>query len=809
MADNYLYSAPINIVRYRNGTLLKLMASTHEFKSYDYDAEKNTGTFSPDFITIVCKVEGDISIGQWSYSTDGSSWSPVIDGRHGMTIYDNRLVLSPESDLYKPSNSNITIMCTANTGGYYDTITIVRTIDPIVTFSKIYTDLKLEEDRIFAIASKEQLEQFMESEEYRRGESFIDVTSAGIELSVSSRYATKAESKADAQNAVDDLFEDGTDGRLAGYNSLVESVADLEIDSQNITARVYTTERNVSSLGTQVSRTIVSDTLWYLASNRSSGVTREDTGWTTNPTSESATMTSTKRYLWMYHTYTYTGGDSASTNPFVGGVYGNTGNKGDTGDKGNTGVGITEATPLYYVSASSTYPSKPQSEVTTTSTSQYNTWTKGVPEVDDTHIYLFTCDQIKYDNNTINWTDVVLNNAIASVSSRLKTAELKITDEGIVSAVKREIGDFTIDPQYLNLLLYTNAANPYNNGVTQMTTGSGSIDWLELSDTPDSNIRYGARFDVPGTGSQNRAMLQWYASRSAVTLERGKTYVFSFYYRIVEGEDAGIFIGRGGQWPSGTIIYSGPSEDWTHPALGTWGRFSVALPNVSADEDDYVYFGVNYSNEVVVEMCGFKVEETNGETSPTIWNNGTALAPVVLPSTQTVESIIDQSADAIRLKARTIAWEAENSSMSEDGHLECENANIKGRFETGIGLNDFSVAIDENQILCLDQNGNMQGRLEFALFEDQAGLYIESTGETVLGVGENLEGAQVHLVDDQMTLRADTLITEDSANNMMGQALTLDVPITYNLQYHSSSRTYTWNNATMRFINGIFVGYVN
>ena len=51
-------------------------------------------------------------------------------------------------------------------------------------------------------------------------------------------------------------------------------------------------------------------------------------------------------------------------------------------------------------------------------------------------------------------------------------------------------------------------------------------------------------------------------------------------------------------------------------------------------------------------------------------------------SSDQVSSIIKQNADSIRLKASKISWSSSYSSMSEDGHLTCEDATITGKFET-------------------------------------------------------------------------------------------------------------------------------
>ena len=51
-------------------------------------------------------------------------------------------------------------------------------------------------------------------------------------------------------------------------------------------------------------------------------------------------------------------------------------------------------------------------------------------------------------------------------------------------------------------------------------------------------------------------------------------------------------------------------------------------------------------------------------------------------SAKDVESIIEQRADHIRIRAEKIAWSSTYSSMTEDGELTCQRATILGNFET-------------------------------------------------------------------------------------------------------------------------------
>lgn len=65
-----------------------------------------------------------------------------------------------------------------------------------------------------------------------------------------------------------------------------------------------------------------------------------------------------------------------------------------------------------------------------------------------------------------------------------------------------------------------------------------------------------------------------------------------------------------------------------------------------------------------------------------------------------VESIISQNADSIRLKASKISWNSTYSSMSENGILTCQNANITGVVKCGN---------DSGYWMKMDSNGKMSG----------------------------------------------------------------------------------------------------
>lgn len=57
------------------------------------------------------------------------------------------------------------------------------------------------------------------------------------------------------------------------------------------------------------------------------------------------------------------------------------------------------------------------------------------------------------------------------------------------------------------------------------------------------------------------------------------------------------------------------------------------------------------------------------------------------------ESLIEQKADSIRLKANAISWSSKNSSMTEDGKLTCKEATISGNITAGSGrIGNFDIS---------------------------------------------------------------------------------------------------------------------
>lgn len=230
-------------------------------------------------------------------------------------------------------------------------------------------------------------------------------------------------------------YQEGTSGTTAPSGTWSTTVPTVANGNYLWTKTVVNYSNNTSTTSYSVARqgqngqngtngtSVTVSSIQYASS--ASGTTAPSSGWqNTIPTVAQGS------YLWTKTTYS--NGSVAYTNS-------RQGVNGTNGTNGTNGISITSVTSLYYASNSNTAPTAPTSEVTTTSTSVYNTWTKGVPALTSTYNKLYTCDQVKYSNNTFTWTTPVLQNAITTAVSEINQLAdqivLKVDNNGNIVKV--------------------------------------------------------------------------------------------------------------------------------------------------------------------------------------------------------------------------------------------------------------------------------------------------------------------------------------------------------------------------------------
>lgn len=204
---------------------------------------------------------------------------------------------------------------------------------------------------------------------------------------------------------------------------------------------------------------VVTDTLHYLATSQSSGVTTSTAGWTTTVQA----MTATNKYLWTYHTYTKANGTSVDTTPVITGTYGE---KGDQGNKGDTGTGVSSVQPEYYLSTSA-------------SSLSGGSWSTALTYVSGK--YIWTRDKVTYSDGTSNYSTAIYNGALTSACANAQSA-LQIandtaqyfwftssgSDTGAHISEKTQ-AQFVANPSGGNLLARSNGI-AVRDGLTELAT---------------------------------------------------------------------------------------------------------------------------------------------------------------------------------------------------------------------------------------------------------------------------------------------------------------------------------------------------
>lgn len=155
------------------------------------------------------------------------------------------------------------------------------------------------------------------------------------------------------------------------------------------------------------------------------------------------------------------------------------------------------------------------------------------------------------------------------------------------------------------------------------------------------------------------------------------------------------------------------------------------------------------------------------------------------------ESLIEQKADSIRLKASKIAWSATYSSMSESGILKCTSAELKGSMKCGY---------DSGYWVELAGSGRLTG----GYGSKQYGYIDYSASATDVDTGVRYNGLQVQ--GGCMRISVNQLATRKTSNT----GTLAYIGATGKFEYISKIQdngngTITWWNSTVNFENGLLV----
>lgn len=187
---------------------------------------------------------------------------------------------------------------------------------------------------------------------------------------------------------------------------------------------------------------------YYLATNVSTGVTRQTDGWTT----DIQTITPDKPYLWNYEEVKYSNTLSTYTDPCIIGTYG------AQGEQGSSGVGITSIVEYYALSTTTTRPT--------------TGWSTDLPSMDATNRYLWNYSVITYTNGNTSGsvTDALI---IGVYGDSVLSVEIQ-ADNGTLFNAKATSTTLNADVYLGVKQLTVSATGVVKDGATTM----GQLNWF-------------------------------------------------------------------------------------------------------------------------------------------------------------------------------------------------------------------------------------------------------------------------------------------------------------------------------------------
>lgn len=187
---------------------------------------------------------------------------------------------------------------------------------------------------------------------------------------------------------------------------------------------------------------------YYLATDVSTGVTRQTDGWTP----DIQTISPDKPYLWNYEEVKYSNTLSTYTDPCIIGSYGT------QGEQGSAGVGITSIVEYYALSTTTTRPT--------------TGWSTDLPSMDATNRYLWNYSVITYTNGNTSGsvTDALI---IGVYGDSVLSVEIQ-ADNGTLFNAKATSTTLSADVYLGVKQLTVSATGVVKDGATTM----GQLNWF-------------------------------------------------------------------------------------------------------------------------------------------------------------------------------------------------------------------------------------------------------------------------------------------------------------------------------------------
>nr|DAF09690.1 MAG TPA: Putative tail protein [Caudoviricetes sp.] len=221
-----------------------------------------------------------------------------------------------------------------------------------------------------------------------------------------------------------------------------------------------------------------------------------------------------------------------------------------------------------------------------------------------------------------------------------------------------------------------------------------------------------------------------------------------------------------------------------------WEKASKYTDDTKANEAyDYAVSKFNVTNNAIIAEVT-RAKNAESVLSSSIEINANAIKQKV--SAGEVESIIEQNADSIRLRADRISWDSTYSSMTSSGKFTCEEATINGAFtsEELYGGKRKGITIEEGTIRGF-YGSTTTGLLDLSAMYDDGDRHVALKGYDYL----HLQAGTEILVEDYVSF-IDSVYFNNSVEFTNWVYFTSDVEFEYKSHFRKAPELYNLDHVS-------------
>lgn len=428
--------------------------------------------------------------------------------------------------------------------------------------------------------------------------------------------------------------------------------------------------------------------------------------------------------------------------------------------------------------------------------------------------------KLEKGNKATDWTPAPEDTESQISELSTKHSELELSLEGFRTTVEStyatvdavnaiDIGGVNILPDS-NIKSLTAVAAPYNRYISDAGVTTQTMEFVDISDAPISEISVGIKNVISSTSNSGKN-LSW----RRIHLQDGETYTMSLYARCTDAEKMKFRF----RWlvTNGSYVTKYVTVDMT----GKWQRvsctFTIDKSKSDADDTTDLYTigiaGCHGTYVGTVEMCGFKMERGNKATAWSYALEDTKNELTFLSDNYTsIKQMVDEISLTVSSHTELIQQKASTSVVASISQtLTSVRADLEG-FKVTVSEKYATNTSVEGQLANYSTTTEMLAEIavtESSIMNTVSETYTSLEEFNALDIGgKNLIPNSADWNDFECPLGS-TIYATDFAEVIPGEQITISYEVKSEVEYTASiglieyskdgnkRSSYVWHNGTV------------